>query len=115
MSEMTLKEKKISLYEDELQELKERLKLLQYKPEYRGILVIKYVKCGKPGCRCQNGEPHGPYIYRQFYDKGKKCQIYVSKKEAPKIAEIVNQNQLYKKTLHQIKTLEKKIKEEEKA
>jgi len=35
-------------------------------PEAVGYLVAEYVRCGKPGCRCQRGEKHGPYWYVHF-------------------------------------------------
>jgi Family of unknown function (DUF6788) len=28
-----------------------------------GSLVEQHRKCGKEGCRCARGEPHGPYVY----------------------------------------------------
>jgi hypothetical protein len=28
-----------------------------------GSLVEQHRKCGKEGCRCTRGEPHGPYVY----------------------------------------------------
>jgi hypothetical protein len=28
-----------------------------------GSLVEQHRKCGKEGCRCTQGEPHGPYVY----------------------------------------------------
>jgi hypothetical protein len=30
-----------------------------------GSLVEQRRKCGKEGCRCAQGEPHGPYVYLQ--------------------------------------------------
>ncbi len=35
-------------------------------PEAVGYLVAEYVRCGKPGCRCQRGQRHGPYWYLRF-------------------------------------------------
>ncbi len=29
----------------------------------RGSLIIQGRRCGKPSCRCAEGEPHGPYRY----------------------------------------------------
>lgn len=29
----------------------------------RGTLTTQARRCGKPGCRCADGEPHGPYVY----------------------------------------------------
>src|SRR5205809_3336968 len=28
-----------------------------------GSLVEQTRRCGKPGCRCADGQPHGPYVY----------------------------------------------------
>ncbi|MGH3821616.1 MAG: DUF6788 family protein [Pseudonocardiaceae bacterium] len=30
-----------------------------------GALVEQHRNCGKQGCRCTRGEPHGPYVYLQ--------------------------------------------------
>jgi hypothetical protein len=30
-----------------------------------GSLVEQHRNCGKEGCRCTRGEPHGPYVYLQ--------------------------------------------------
>ena len=28
-----------------------------------GTLTEQARRCGRPGCRCEHGEPHGPYAY----------------------------------------------------
>ncbi len=28
-----------------------------------GTLAVQSRRCGKPGCRCAGGQPHGPYAY----------------------------------------------------
>lgn len=30
-----------------------------------GVLVEQHRNCGRQGCRCTRGEPHGPYVYLQ--------------------------------------------------
>jgi hypothetical protein len=30
-----------------------------------GSLVEQHRSCGRQGCRCARGEPHGPYVYLQ--------------------------------------------------
>jgi hypothetical protein len=30
-----------------------------------GALIEQHRSCGKEGCRCTRGEPHGPYVYLQ--------------------------------------------------
>ena len=31
-----------------------------------GTVVTNWVRCGKPGCRCTTGKPHGPYHYHRW-------------------------------------------------
>jgi hypothetical protein len=28
-----------------------------------GTLAEQARRCGRPGCRCERGQPHGPYVY----------------------------------------------------
>jgi hypothetical protein len=37
------------------------------------------VRCGKKGCRCANGELHGPYWYAYWSEGGKTKSEYVGK------------------------------------
>jgi hypothetical protein len=44
-----------------------------------GYWVIRYIKCGKPGCKCTGGEEkHGPYYYISRTQKGKTRLEYVN-------------------------------------
>lgn len=44
-----------------------RARLVRSAPDLAGFmagsLVEQHRKCGKEGCRCMQGEPHGPYVY----------------------------------------------------
>ena len=33
-----------------------------------GTVVTSWVRCGKPGCRCATGKPHGPYHYHRWWE-----------------------------------------------
>jgi hypothetical protein len=33
-----------------------------------GTVIRQYAKCGRPDCRCAQGELHGPYFYRVWRD-----------------------------------------------
>ena len=49
-------------------------------PVLRGSLIERYTQCGKPGCKCMQGEKHGPAYYLTVsYAKGKTRQVYVPK------------------------------------
>lgn len=50
-----------------------------------GSLVEQTRRCGKPGCRCAEGEPHGPYAYFAPRARGRGRLRYVP---AP-LAEVV--------------------------
>jgi hypothetical protein len=44
-----------------------RARLVRSVPDLAGFvagsLVEQHRKCGKEGCRCARGQPHGPYVY----------------------------------------------------
>jgi uncharacterized protein DUF6788 len=44
-----------------------RARLVRSVPDLAGFvagsLVEQHRKCGKEGCRCTQGQPHGPYVY----------------------------------------------------
>lgn len=47
-----------------------------------GTVVKEKVKCGKDGCKCNEGKLHGPYKYRYYRnDKGNVTSEYVGKAE----------------------------------
>jgi hypothetical protein len=41
---------------------------------------LEKVRCGKKGCKCADGEPHGPYWYAYWSEAGKTKSRYVGKK-----------------------------------
>jgi hypothetical protein len=42
-----------------------------------GTLTEQARRCGKPGCRCADGEPHGPYAYFTPRPQGRGRARYV--------------------------------------
>ena len=47
-----------------------------------GSVHIKYVRCGKPSCRCANGALHGPYRRRIWREDGRTRYGYVPLSQA---------------------------------
>lgn len=45
--------------------------LLDSKPFRTGAVVRRFTVCGKPGCRCQRGEKHGPFWYLSEKEAGR--------------------------------------------
>jgi hypothetical protein len=43
----------------------------------KGSLIQRFTVCGRPGCRCLQGEKHGPYLYASIFDGKQSRQVYV--------------------------------------
>ncbi len=50
-------------------------------PPLKGVVCEQYVRCGKAECRCQRGEPHGPYYYRVWREGERVQKVYVKASE----------------------------------
>lgn len=89
-----------SLSLDELRELDRRIQALirakeqtqkNYEMFKRGIIQLtgykdpgktyqwRTVTCGKPNCKCQQGERHGPYLYAYWRENGSVRSEYLGK------------------------------------
>jgi hypothetical protein len=52
----------------------------------RGSLVERYKRCGKDGCKCMQGNGHGPkYYLTRCLGKGKLDSIYVPLEQVGKV------------------------------
>ena len=53
-------------------------------PVLRASLIQRFTRCGKAGCKCLQGEKHGPAYYLTVsYAKGRTRQVYVPKDLLP--------------------------------
>lgn len=53
-------------------------------PVLRASLIERFTQCGKGGCKCMQGEKHGPAYYLTVsYAKGQTRQVYVPKDLQP--------------------------------
>jgi len=43
----------------------------------QGSLVTLYRKCGKKGCRCEQGQKHGPAYYLSYKEEGVTKMVYI--------------------------------------
>lgn len=51
----------------------------------RGSLQRQFRRCGKAGCRCSQGEPHGPYVYLAVNNEARRGMVYVPAKALPEV------------------------------
>ena len=76
-------------------------------PELCGFIRTRYVRCGKPGCKCSTGEGHGPYYHLQFrrYKDGRgwvTANRYISKGDVEQVrAELAEARQFTKQAIKQ--------------
>ena len=61
----------------EIQRVWERVEESFKDPEVIGRLVERYIKCGKPTCRCRGGAFHGPYWYLFKLQHGRMTSTYI--------------------------------------
>jgi hypothetical protein len=50
-----------------------------------GNLIHEIKRCGKPRCRCLEGEPHGPYWYRRWREGGRLRRQYVPRTQLEQV------------------------------
>jgi hypothetical protein len=46
-----------------------------------GEVCAQYIRCGKSGCRCEQGQRHGPYYYRIWREGDQVHKVYVKRSE----------------------------------
>ncbi len=104
----------IEQYDNEIAEAEEKLSKLSFDPNYDGIIVYQYIKCGKKGCRCtldiEHRTLHGPYPHFQYRDKkdgNKLHQKYLNRKNVKEYREKVDANNEYKKAKREVGRLKR--------
>jgi hypothetical protein len=50
-----------------------------------GVVLPQWVRCGKPNCRCAQGQLHGPYHYRFWRENGRLKKTYVRPAELEQV------------------------------
>ena len=100
-----------SLPTSELIDRKEHLLIelqdLDLRNMMRGKLLVRYIKCGKPNCRCATGEGH-PNLYLTSYDadqSNKTRQIYVRKSDEDKIRSSLVQFENLSKMVNELSSI----------
>ena len=95
----------------ELQKGKFRLEVRLFRPlpMVPYSLVVAYLPCGKKGCRCKKGFPHGPYYYLTQHHQGRTKNIYIPKEALPRISPLAQRYKEYETTLTKIRRLNQQI------
>ncbi len=85
----------------------------------RGSLITLSRRCGKPNCRCKDGEPHTTPAL-SYSLNGRTCILTLRSKDLPEVKEALSsyrraQRQLDKQALQGIRALSTKIRREKRA
>ena len=72
----------MTMEESETAETKSQNPLHKMEP-LPGAVCAQYMRCGKPNCRCANGDLHGPYHCFFYRINGRLIKRYVRKADAP--------------------------------
>lgn len=80
--------------QNQINEINKQLADLDIKKKLKGSIFFKYIKCGKPKCRCISGEKHGPYPHLQWWDGNKIKTKYLNKKNYPIYKQELEKNKL---------------------
>ena len=65
-------------------------KALRSRAMVRGSLLELMRKCGKPGCKCQRGELHGPNFYLSLPKPGKRSRMLPVPMDKVKVLKSLN-------------------------
>ncbi len=68
-----------------------------------GEVCPQFIRCGKPGCRCQNGQPHGPYHYRIWREGPRVRKVYVKATEVKEVKDACVLHRAMSRSLQDVK------------
>ena len=91
---------------------KERIKILKkvLHPQcmIAGGLIKRWTKCGKPYCRCQRGELHGPYYYLSRLEQGKPRTLYLGQGGRPAVR-FLQRYQVFQRSVARLNAINREI------
>jgi hypothetical protein len=79
--------------------------LLTLRTQLRGSLFRRWVRCGKAGCACRRGRPHGPYYVLSTRSGGTGGFAYVDKKDVARTRERVEGYRRFRAGLRRLRRL----------
>lgn len=68
-----------------------------------GEVCLQFIRCGKIGCRCQSGRPHGPYSYRIWREGSRVRKVYVKAGEVDTVKAACTLYRSLSRSLHDLK------------
>ncbi|MEW5867560.1 MAG: DUF6788 family protein, partial [Bacillota bacterium] len=91
----------------ERKKLEERV--LRARPQMEGSLIKRFTRCGRPGCRCMKGQPHGPFWYLSRRIEGKTRYTYIPKDRAKEVKTLIDRSIEIRKARARIRELTERL------
>ena len=86
-------------------------KLTQIEPLIlRGSLIERYKRCGHPGCKCQQGQGHGPKYYLSVSQAGSRPEMdYVPEEYSQQVSDYLQNFQQVRQSLEKICNINREL------
>ena len=76
----------------------------------RGSLIERYKRCGHPGCKCQQGQGHGPKYYLSVSQAGSRPEMdYVPEQYSRQVSHYLRNFQEVRQILEKICNLNREL------
>lgn len=76
----------------------------------RGSLIERYKRCAHPGCKCQQGQGHGPKYYLSVSQAGSRPEMdYVPEEYSQQVSEYLRNFQKVRQVLEKICNLNREL------
>jgi hypothetical protein len=76
----------------------------------RGSLIERYKRCGNPGCKCQQGQGHGPKYYLSVSQAGSRPEMdYVPEQYRHQVSDCLQNFQKVRQVLEQICNINRQL------
>ena len=76
----------------------------------RGSLIERYKRCGHPGCKCQQGQGHGPKFYLSVSQAGSRPEMdYVPEEYSQQVSDYLGNFQEVRQLLEKICNLNREL------
>ena len=69
-----------------------------------GEICEQYIRCGKSGCRCEQGQRHGPYYYRIWREGDHVNKVYVKRVELEAVQQACEAYRNFQQILRDVRT-----------
>jgi hypothetical protein len=77
---------------------------------FRGSLIKRFIRCGKPGCKCSETQGHGPkYSLSVSYPGRRPEQDYVPQQYEGQVRQFLSNYQKVKQILEEISNINREI------